>query len=119
MRSHAQQRALLTRLENARFQTAQYLEHIQGEIATLAERNTMADRPKSRQYGRFSSSWTRADECLYRKHVTDLRAGRSDAIDALTRKIERQTGAIAAFRLRYRIEMKPETVLPQVLRFKL
>jgi hypothetical protein len=62
-----------------------------------------------------------ADERDYQESAAQLRFERRGEIDGLTRKLERQEGAISAFRVRYRISssvdstvQKPATSVPPV-----
>lgn len=111
MRSYIEQRAMLARMERARAETERHLEIIEGQIAARAERMTVTSRVKARQFGRATSTWTPADERAFQENIAVLRFERRGEIDALTRKLSRQTGAIAAFRVRHRInEPMRETV---------
>ena len=56
--------------------------------------------------------WTRTDERIYQENLAAIRFERRGEIEALSRKLARQTGAIAAFRVRHRINKpEPEAVL--------
>lgn len=103
MRSYAEQRAMLARMERARAETERHLAIVDNQIAARAERMTVTGRVKSRQYGRSTSTWTPADERVFQENVAALRFERRCEIDALSRKLARQSGAIAAFRVRHRI----------------
>lgn len=98
-----QDRRLLTRMEAAHAETQRHLGVIERQIAARAERLTITDRAKRRQHGRSASSWTNADERLFRQHVAELALARRREIDALTRKLDRQEAAIAEFRTRHRV----------------
>ncbi|EAQ33393.1 hypothetical protein NB311A_08974 [Nitrobacter sp. Nb-311A] len=63
---------------------------------------TTRNRIKARQFGRATSQWSRADERDYQDNLAALRFERRGEIDALARKLARQAGAIAAFRVCYR-----------------
>ena len=65
---------------------------------------TASARIKARHLGRSSSTWTRADERGFQANLAALRFERRGEIDTLDRKLARQVGAIAAFRLGYRID---------------
>jgi hypothetical protein len=99
----AEQRAMLTRMETAHTETARHLAVIERQIEARAERMTTSSRVKARQFGRASATWSRADEREYQVNVATLRFARRGEIDALSRKLARQAGAIAAFHVRYRI----------------
>lgn len=103
MRSYLNQRAMLARMEAARAETERHLDIIERQIAARAERMTTSARVKARQFGRASTTWTRADERHHQETLAALRFERRGEIDALARKLARQVGAIAAFRVRYRI----------------
>ncbi|TIR52747.1 MAG: hypothetical protein E5X53_09410 [Mesorhizobium sp.] len=103
MRSYTEQRAMLARMEAARAETERHLAIIENQIAARAERMTTSTRVKARQFGRGATTWTRADERDFQENLAALRFERRGEIDALTRKLARQAGAIAAFRVRYRI----------------
>ena len=102
MKIDAEQRAMLARMERAHAETARQLAVIERQIEARAERMTTSNRVKARQYGRASATWSRADERDFQANVATLRFARRGAIDALSRKLARQAGAIAAFRLRHR-----------------
>lgn len=108
MRSYTEQRAMLARMVRACEETRNHLSIIERQIVKRAERITITARVKIRQYGRSTSTWTPADERQYQENVAQLRFERRGEIDALTRKLERQEGAIAAFRVRYRINEDAE-----------
>lgn len=108
MRSYIEQRAMLARMEAARGETERHIAIIERQIAARAERMTTSTRVKARQFGRSSTTWTRADERDFQENTAALRFERHGEIDALARKLARQTGAIAAFRVRYRINAAPE-----------
>ncbi|UPK40832.1 hypothetical protein IVB18_50360 (plasmid) [Bradyrhizobium sp. 186] len=97
-----QDRHLLARMEATQAETQRRLGVIERQIASRAERLTTTDRAKRRQHGRSASSWTNADERLFRQHVAELALARRGEIDALTRKLDRQETAIAEFRARQR-----------------
>lgn len=103
MHTYAEQRAVLARMVRARDETRNHLAIVERQIEKCAERMTITSRLKTRQYGRMKSTWTRADERDYRENAAQLRFQRRSEIDALTRKLERQDAAIAAFRDRYRL----------------
>lgn len=94
---------LLARMEVAHSETQRHLIVIERQIAARAERLTITDRAKRRQYGRSASSWTNADERLFQQHVAELALARRGEVDALTRKLDRQEKAIAEFRRRSRV----------------
>lgn len=108
MRSYIEQRAMLARMEAARAETERHIAIIERQTTARAERMTTSTRVKARQFGRASTTWTRADERDFQENVAALRFERRGEIDALARKLARQTGAIAAFRVRYRINVASE-----------
>jgi hypothetical protein len=108
MRTYAEQRAMLASMVRACEETRNHLSIIERQIVKRAERMTVTARVKTRQYGRSTSTWTLADERRYQENAAQLRFERRGEIDALTRKLERQEGAVAAFRVRYRINEEAE-----------
>lgn len=104
MRSYIEQRAMLARMEAARAETERHLAIVERQIAARAERMTVTSQAKSRQRHRRSNSmWTNTDERIFQENLAAIRFERHGEIDALSRKLARQTGAIAAFRVRHRI----------------
>ncbi len=103
MKTSAEQRAMLARMETAHAETARHLAVIERQIEARAERMTTSSRVKARQFGRASATWSRTDERDFQANVASLRFARRSEIDAFSRKLARQAGAIAAFRVRYRI----------------
>jgi hypothetical protein len=102
MMTNAEQRAMLARMETAHAETARHLAVIERQIAARAERMTTSSRVKARQFDRASAAWSRADERAFQDALATLRFARRGEIDALSRKLARQAGAIAAYRIRYR-----------------
>lgn len=94
-------------MEVARAETERHLAVIERQIEARAERITTSTRVKARQFGRGAATWSRADECDFQANVAALRFERRGEIEALTRKVARQAGAVAAFRVRHRIN-EPE-----------
>ena len=109
MSSYTEQRARLARMEAARAETERHLAIIENQIAARAERMTVTSQAKSRQcrHRRSNSMWTRTDERIFQENLAAIRFERRGEIDALSRKLARQAGAIAAFRVRHRIN-EPE-----------
>jgi hypothetical protein len=92
-------------MEAARAETAHHLAIVERQIEARAERMTVTSQAKSRQClrRRSNSMWTRTDERIYQENLAAIRFERRGEIEALTRKLTRQAGAIAAFRVRHRI----------------
>lgn len=109
MTSYSEQQARLARMEAARAETENRLAIVQRQIQGRAERMTVTTQAKYRQcrHRRSNSMWTRTDERIFRENLAAIRFERRWEIDALSRKVARQTGAIAAFRVRHRIN-EPE-----------
>ena len=102
MKNDAEQRAMLARMETAHAETARHLAVIERQITARAERMTTSSRVKTRQFGRTAATWSRADERDFQANLAALRFARRGEIEALSRKLARQAGAIAAFRVRHR-----------------
>lgn len=109
MRSCSEQRARLARMEAARAETERHLGIVERQIETRAECMTVTSQAKSRQsrHRRSNSTRTNTDERIFQENLAAIRFERRGEIDALSRKLARQTGAIAAFRVRHRIN-EPE-----------
>ncbi|MFI0847729.1 hypothetical protein [Mesorhizobium sp. IMUNJ 23232] len=108
MRSYIEQRAMLARMEAAHAETERHLAIVERQIAARAERMTISTYAKTRTFGRSTSRRSRADERDYQESLAALRFERRGEIDALTRKLARQAGAIAAFRVHYRMNAPSE-----------
>lgn len=102
MKTDAEQRAMLARMEAARAETARHFAVIERQIEARAERMTTSSRVKARQFGRTSATWSRADARDFQANLAALRFARRGEIEALSRKLARQAGAVAAFRVRHR-----------------
>lgn len=111
MKIDAEQRAMLARKERAHAETVRHLAVIKRQIEARAERMTTSSRVKARQYGR-ASTWTRSDQRDSQANIAALRFARRGEIDALSRKLAWQAGAIAAFRVRYRINKPARERVP-------
>ena len=96
-------------MEAERAETERHLAIVERQIASRAERMTVTSQAKSRQsrHRRSNSMWTNTDERIFQENLAAIRFERRGEIDALSRKLERQTGAIAACRVRHRIN-EPE-----------
>lgn len=103
MNIYAEQRAMLARMVRAREETRNHLAIVERQIEKRAERMTITARLKTRQYGRVKFTWSLADERDYREKAAQLRFQRRGELDMLTRKLERQDTAIAAYRARLRV----------------
>lgn len=103
MKTESEQRAILARMERARAETERHLAVIERQIAGRAERIAMNAHVQTRRFGRPTSRWYPADERRYQETLATLRFARRAEIEALARKLARQAGAIAAFRLRHGI----------------
>ncbi|AYM82183.1 hypothetical protein H009_17968 [Agrobacterium tumefaciens str. Cherry 2E-2-2] len=112
MRSYFEQRAMLARMEAARAETERRIAIIERQIAARAERMTTSSRVKARQFGHASTTGTRADERDVQANIAALRFERRGEIEALDRKLARQAGAIAAFRVRYRVSVPEREAAP-------
>lgn len=108
MKTHAEQRAVLAQMERTKAETERHLAIIERQIVTRAEGTTISNRIKSCQFRRHSSNWSRTDERDYQANVAILRLARRAEVEALTCKLARQAGAIAAFRVRHRVNEQPE-----------
>ena len=102
MKTYAELRAMLARMEAAHAETARHLAVIERQMTARAERMTTSSRVKARQFGRTSATWSRADERDFQANLATLRFEWRGEIEALSRKLARQAGAIAAFRVRHR-----------------
>lgn len=102
MKTFVEQRAMLACMEAAHAETARHLAVIERQITFRAERMTTSSRVRTRQSGRASAIWSRADERDFQANVAALHFERRGEIEALSRKLARQAGTIAAFRVRHR-----------------
>jgi hypothetical protein len=102
MTTFAERWATLARMEAAHAEAVRHLAVIERQIEARAERMTTSSRVKARQFGRASATWSRADERDFQANLATLRFARRGEIEALSRKLARQAGAIAAFRVRHR-----------------
>jgi translation initiation factor 1 (eIF-1/SUI1) len=98
---YLRQRELLVRMEAARRQTEHHLVRLHAEIERRAEASVIRIRTKRRQYGRHATTWTPADEREYERQLALGREGRASEVEALSRKLRRQAGAIVGFRARH------------------
>lgn len=108
MNSYRVARLELERMEAARRETIHQLRAIDQHICSEAERQTIAERPKARRYRRGMSRWTDADERHYLRRIDDISDRRRAEINALRRKIDRQTNAIEARRRKLGVNTPPE-----------
>lgn len=102
MKTDAEQRATLARMQAAHAETARHLAVIERQITARAERMTTSSRVKTRQFDRTSATWSRGDERDFQANLAALRFERRGEIEALSRKLARKAGAIAAFRVHHR-----------------
>ncbi|MCO5066878.1 MAG: hypothetical protein M9924_21150 [Rhizobiaceae bacterium] len=96
-------RLQLHRMESACLKNCEHLRVIDRQILAAAERMTIRDRPKVRQYGRHATTWTPADERYYQSCIDAVYENRRPEIDALRRKIDRQKAAIEQLHSRLRL----------------
>ena len=101
MNPYLQRRELLVQMEAARRQTYNHLARLHAEIERQAEASVIRIRTKRRQYGRHATTWTPADEREYERQLALGREARAPEIEALSRKLRRQAGAIGGFRARH------------------
>ncbi len=106
-------RTSLLRMEEACRVNCRHLKIIDRQILDEAERMTIKNRNKVRQYGRHASTWTPADERHYRDCIDAIYESRRTEVDALKRKIERQTMAIN--HLRSRLGINEPAELPNIV----
>ncbi|ODT76925.1 MAG: hypothetical protein ABS76_29625 [Pelagibacterium sp. SCN 64-44] len=105
-------RAMLERMERARQQTERHIEIIEDQIAARAERITITAHAGARQFGRGTHRWRRADLRAFHNAIAALHFARRTEIDALSRKLARQAGAIAAFRAARRFRSQAKEIAP-------
>ncbi|MFC0808975.1 hypothetical protein ACFHWW_26640 [Ensifer sp. P24N7] len=114
MKSYSEARIELRRMEEACRLNCRHLKIIDRQIIAAAERMTIPDRNKVRQYGRHASTWTNADERHYRDCIDAVFESRRAEVEALRRKIERQTAAINLLRRRLGIN-EPAPAIPHIV----
>jgi hypothetical protein len=98
---YLQRRELLCRMEAARRQTKNHLARLSAEIERQTEASVIRIRTKRRQYGRHATTWTLADEREYERQLSLSAETRAPEVEALSRKLRRQAGAIGGFRARH------------------
>ncbi len=105
MKPYADIPAMLDSMEHARAETARHLATVERQIIARAERLTVTSQAKSQQsrHRRSNSMWTRTDERIFQENLAAIRFARRGETEALSRKLARQAGAIAAFRIRQRV----------------
>jgi hypothetical protein len=110
MKSYQEQRTMLLRMVITHAETKRHLRIVENQIEKRAERMTVTSQAKSRQdrHRRSNSMWTRTDERIFQENLAAIRFERRGEIEALSRKQARQSAAIAAFRVRHRINIDPE-----------
>ncbi|MFA1677214.1 hypothetical protein ACDY97_32060 [Rhizobium mongolense] len=113
MKHFTQAKLAMLRMEEARRVNCRHLHIIDRQILSEAESLTIRNRNKVRQYGRHASTWTNADERHYRDCIDAVFESRRTEVDALRRKIERQTAAINELRARLGIN-EPAPVIPDM-----
>ena len=94
---YAERYAQFEKMTAARAATAHELAAIRAQLAELAHRNAMKESRSARQFGRHSTTWTGADERNYQAWLVALAAIRAPELRALSRRLERQEGALAAY----------------------
>jgi hypothetical protein len=113
MKAYQDAKSELLRMEEACRINCRHLKIIDRQILCAAERMTIRDRKKVRQYGCHASTWTPADERHYRDCIYTIFESRRTEVEALRRKIERQTDAIN--RLRARLGINEPAALPNIV----
>ncbi|OHV80314.1 hypothetical protein [Ensifer sp. LCM 4579] len=98
MQSYLEAKIELSRMEAACCTNCRHLKIIDRQIRAEAERMTIRNRNKVRQFGRHASTWTNADERHYRDCLDAAYETRRTEVEALRRKIERQAAAINRLR---------------------
>ncbi|MCK9544048.1 MAG: hypothetical protein M0R03_18670 [Novosphingobium sp.] len=101
---YAERRAQLDKMTAAHSATAHELAAIRAQLAELAHRHAMSESRSARQFGRHSTTWTGTDERTYQAWLVALTAIRAPELRALSRRLERQDGAIATFRKKHGIK---------------
>ncbi|PJR12787.1 hypothetical protein [Sinorhizobium meliloti] len=114
MQSYLEARIELKRMEEACRANCRHLKFIDRQIRAEAERMTISNRNKVRQFGRHASTWTNADERHYRDCIDAAFEARRTEVDALRRKIERQATAINRLRARLGIN-EPAPNIPLMI----
>ncbi|WFS69535.1 hypothetical protein CFBP4996_26445 (plasmid) [Agrobacterium leguminum] len=114
MNSYTQAKLALSSMEEACRVNCRHLKIIDRQIRSEAESMTIKNRNKVRQFGRHASTWTNADERHYRDCMDAVFESRRTEVDALRRKIERQTAAINRLRARLGIN-EPAPVIPDMI----
>lgn len=113
MHGYLDSKTELLRMEEACRINCRHLKIIDRQILSAAERMTIKNRKKVRQYGRHATTWTPADERHYRDCIDAVYETRRSEIDALRRKIDRQALAISGLRARLGINEPP--TLPNIV----
>ncbi len=107
----------LQRMAAARREIRAQLDAIDRQIADQAEAEAIATiGGKSYCFGRRSTSWRPTHQRAYLAHSAHLRDRRAPEIEALARKVMRQTAAIEAYARRLGLNIDADQLLGRNLR---
>jgi hypothetical protein len=107
MRTYRELRETLANMEAALTATRDHQAAVDRRLERRAQSATIELRPKVRQFGQGSTTWSPADECEYQRQLASLRSVHSGETDGLARKAARQAAAILAFRRRHGFNEPP------------